>query len=95
MLASTLIANNNGFVAAIPSFEQIYALKNEAVSSQENQNPKIIQRFNKEICISQLDFSYGEHQTLKNISISIIPIILTLIVYITFTYKLKLFYKNL
>ena len=71
VLASTLIANNNGFVAAIPSFEQIYALKNEAVSSQENQNPKIIERFNKEIFISQLDFSYEEHQTLKNISISI------------------------
>lgn len=71
VLASTLIANNNGFVAAIPSFEQIYALKNEAVSSQENQNPKIIERFNKEISISQLDFSYEEHQTLKNISISI------------------------
>jgi ABC-type multidrug transport system fused ATPase/permease subunit len=71
VLASTLIAHNNGFVAAIPSFEQIYALKNEAVSSQENQNPKIIERFNKEISISQLDFSYEEHQTLKNISISI------------------------
>tara|TARA_B100000579_G_scaffold26226_1_gene18457 strand:- start:3801 stop:5576 length:1776 start_codon:yes stop_codon:yes gene_type:complete len=71
VLASTLIANNNGFVAAIPSFEQIYALKNEAVSSQENQNPKIIQHFNKEVCISQLDFSYGEYQTLKNISLSI------------------------
>ena len=65
VLASTLIANNNGFVAAIPSFEQIYALKNEAVSSQENQNPKIIQRFNKEICISKLDFLMENTKLLK------------------------------
>jgi ABC-type multidrug transport system fused ATPase/permease subunit len=70
-LASTLIANNNGFVAAIPSFEQIYALKNEAQLSQESQKTKMIQHFKNELCVSKLDFYYGKHQTLKNISISI------------------------
>ena len=71
VLASTLIANNNGFVASIPSFEQIYELKNEALLRQESQNPTIIQHFHDSVSISNLDFSYGEQQTLKNISISI------------------------
>lgn len=70
-LASALIAHNNGFVAAIPSFEQIYELKNEALSRQESQNPNIIEHFHDSVSISNLDFAYGEHQTLKNISILI------------------------
>lgn len=70
-LASTLIANNNGFVSAIPSFQQIYALKDESAKSQETQNSKIIKSFNESISISGLDFSYGAHKTINNISINI------------------------
>ncbi len=47
------------------------------------------------IILSESSLGYISNDIIKNISISIIPIILALIIYITFTYKLKLFYKNL
>lgn len=70
-LASSLIANNNGLVSSIPSFEQIYALKDESTKSQENENPQIIKSFKNSIFISALDFSYGTHKTIDNVSIEI------------------------
>jgi ATP-binding cassette subfamily B protein len=70
-LASTLIANNNGFVSAIPSFEQIYALRDESEQSRENDNPKIINSFKESICIKDLNFSYAAEKTITNVSIQI------------------------
>ena len=79
-LASTLIANNNGFVAAIPSFEQIYTLKDQATISQEIENPQIINSFNESSHILDLDFSYGAKKTLNNISIDVVKGEMTAIV---------------
>jgi len=70
-LASTLIANNNGFVSAIPSFEQIYALRDESSQSRESDNPKIINEFKELISIQGLDFSYASKKTISNVSIKI------------------------
>tara|TARA_Y100000741_G_scaffold359911_1_gene341313 strand:- start:6628 stop:8403 length:1776 start_codon:yes stop_codon:yes gene_type:complete len=70
-LASTLIADNNGFVSAIPSFEQIYKLKDESNNTKENENPKIIEHFSNSINISNLNFSYSDEKIIDNISIEI------------------------
>jgi ATP-binding cassette subfamily B protein len=70
-LASTLIADNNGFVSAIPSFEQIYNLKDESNNTKENENPKIIKNFKNSINISNLNFSYSDEKIIDNVSIDI------------------------
>jgi len=47
------------------------------------------------IILSESSLSYITNNLIKNISVSIIPIILTLIFYIFFIYKLNLFYRKL
>jgi len=47
------------------------------------------------IILSESSLGYIANNLIKNFSLVILPIILTLIVYLIFIYKLKLFYKNL
>jgi lipopolysaccharide export system permease protein len=47
------------------------------------------------IILSESSLGYITNNLIKNISISILPIILTLIIYFTFIHKLKLFYRKL
>ena len=47
------------------------------------------------IILSESSLSYITNNLIKNISVSIIPIILTLIFYIFFIYKLNFFYRKL
>lgn len=70
-LGSTLIADNNGFVSAIPSFEQIYKLKDESKNTQENDQPNIVKNFNNSIRIKDLNFSYSDEKIIENVSIDI------------------------
>lgn len=70
-LASTLIADNNGFVSAVPSFEQIYKLKDESKNTRENDQPNIIKNFNNSIRITDLNFSYSDEKIIENVSIDI------------------------
>ena len=68
------LSDNNGFVSAIPSFEQIYKLKDESNNTKENENPKIIEHFSNSINISNLNFSYSDEKIIDNISIGLIKI---------------------
>jgi len=47
------------------------------------------------IILSESSLGYIANNLIKNFSLVILPIILTLIIYLIFIYKLKLFYKNL
>jgi len=47
------------------------------------------------IVLSESSLGYIANNLIKNFSLVILPIILTLIIYLIFIYKLKLFYKNL
>jgi lipopolysaccharide export system permease protein len=47
------------------------------------------------IILSESSLGYIANNLIKNFSLAILPIILTLIIYLIFIYKLKLFYKNL
>ena len=47
------------------------------------------------IILSESSLGYITNNLIKNISIAILPIVLTLIFYFIFTYKLKLFYRKL
>jgi lipopolysaccharide export system permease protein len=47
------------------------------------------------IILSESSLGYIANNLIKNFSLVILPIILILIIYLIFIYKLKLFYKNL
>ena len=68
----TLIASRNGFIASLPSFEQIAALKNEAESFKERSDGIKIKRLDKGIFAKDIFFSYdGKKNILEEISLDI------------------------
>ena len=47
------------------------------------------------IVLSESSLGYIDNNLIKNISISILPIVLTLVFYFVFIYKLKLIYRKI
>ena len=67
-----IVAKKNEFFASLPSFDQIYSLKEESDKAKESTGTRSIESLNESIQIKDLTFSYNNSEAiLSNISVFI------------------------